>query len=106
MSDSLFDFDSPGDPKSEPVQQRDIPVKDHQVQQIRLALDAAGIVGQDERQSGIQAFVSRPVPSLRELHAQEAHTIIQRLKQLQNSTPTKTGSAWDQREEETWIDKL
>lgn len=106
MSDALFDFGSTEEPQFAPAPQRDIPIKDHQVQQIREGLDAAGIIGQEERQNTIQSFISRQVPSLRDLHAHEAHTIIQRLKQLQSATPAKTGSAWDQREEDTWIDKL
>ncbi|NVM96162.1 hypothetical protein [Arthrobacter wenxiniae] len=106
MSDALFDFDSPDELQPAPAPQRDIPIKDHQVQQIREGLDAAGIIGLEERQNTIQRYISRQVPSLSDLHAHEAHAIIQRLKQLQSATPTKTGSAWDQREEDTWIDKL
>lgn len=106
MSDALFDFGSPEEALPAPAPQQDIPIKDHQVQQIRECLNAAGITDQNERQRTIQSFVARQVPSLRDLHAHEAHSIIQRLKQLQNSAPTKTGSAWDLREEDTWIDKL
>lgn len=106
MSDALFDFGSPEETQQTTAPQQEIPIKDHQVQQIRQGLDAAGIIDQDERQSTIQSYVSRRVASLRDLHAHEAHVIIQRLKQLQNATPAKTGSAWDQREEDTWIDKL
>lgn len=106
MSDALFDFGSPEEAQPASAPQRDIPIKDHQVQQIREGLDAAGIIGQDLRQNTIQSYISRQVPSLRDLHAHEAHVIIQRLKQLQSATPAKTGSAWDQREEDTWIDKL
>lgn len=106
MSDALFDFGSPEDPQPAPIPQPDIPIKDHQVQQIRTGLDTAGIIDQDERQRTIQSYISRQVPSLRDLRAQEAHAIIQRLKHLQNAPPSKTGSAWDQREEDTWIDKL
>lgn len=106
MSDALFNFGSPEEPLPAPAPQQDIPIKDHQVQQIREGLDAAGIIDQDERQSTIQSYVSRQVASLRDFHAHEAHVIIQRLKQLQSATPAKTGSAWDQREEDTWIDKL
>lgn len=106
MSEALFDFESPNEPQAVAAQQRDIPVKDHQVQQIREGLYLAGIMEQDERQQTIQSYVARPVTSLRDLSAHEAHTIIQRLKQLQDAMPAKTGSAWDQREEDTWIDKL
>ena len=106
MSDALFDFGSPEEAQPAPPSQRDIPIKDYQVQQIREGLDAAEIIGQEERQNTIQSYISRQVQSLRDLHAHEAHAIIQRLKQLQNATPAKAGSAWDQREEDTWIDKL
>lgn len=106
MSDALFDFESTDESQTGPVPQRDIPIKDHQVQQIREGLDAARIMDQDERKRTIQGYITRQVPSLRDLHAHEAHAIIQRLKQLQTAGPTKTGSTWDQREEDTWIDKL
>ncbi|MDJ0318380.1 hypothetical protein [Arthrobacter antibioticus] len=106
MSDALFDFGSTDEPQTGPVHQRDIPVKDHQVQQIREGLDAAEVMDQDERQRTIQSYVARQVSSLRDLHAHEAHAIIQRLKQLRTAGPTKTGSVWDQRDEDTWIDKL
>lgn len=106
MSDALFDFDSPDGLQSAPALQRDMPIKEHQVQQIREGLDTAGIIGQEVRQSTIQGYIARQIPSLRDLHAHEAHAIIQRLKQLKNATPAKIGSAWDQREEDTWIDKL
>lgn len=105
MSDelSLFD-DEPTTP--EPVAQPTVPpISDWQVDLLRKALDARGITSMIERQTAIEAAAGREVPSLRELTQEEALSILNQFGQEppERSSP---GSAWDDREEDTWIDRL
>ena len=62
--------------------------------------------GQADRKALIESVVVREVSSLRELQAVDVRRILQRIHGLRGSKPTRTGSAWDNREEDTWIDKL
>jgi DNA polymerase-3 subunit epsilon len=58
-----------------------------------------------ERQHAIEAAVERPVESLRSLTRGEALRVLT----LLSSTPaphTVQTSAWDDREDDTWIDRL
>lgn len=80
--------------------------KTEQIQAIRDAFDRAGVGSQDDRKALIESVVVREVASLRELKAVEARRIIQRIEGLRSAKLTSAGSAWDQREEDTWIDKL
>jgi hypothetical protein len=102
MSDSLFELGEPAMPASS----SDIPIRPEQIQQIRDAFDEAGIVAQDDRKTLIESVVVRAVSTLRDLHAVEARRVLQRIKERTARSPKDTGSAWDTREEDTWIDKL
>ena len=106
VSDELFDFDTNGHSTDVPGPTQ-LPIRDDQVLAIRQAFASAGIESQDERQRIVQSTSIRPVSSLRELHAHEAHRVLQRIQQRLNAEPRSEGaSAWDLREEDTWIDKL
>ena len=83
-----------------------LPIKPEQIQEIRDAFEEAGVVGQDDRRALIESVVVREVASLRELKAVEARRILQRINGLRSPEATSIGSAWDNREEDTWIDKL
>lgn len=102
--DSLFDLE-PDVPLTQPP--ADLPIRDDQVVQIRTAFDGAGVKGQGERKLLIESVVFRDVKALRDLTAVEARRVIERLKS-RTSAPasTRTGSSWDTRDEDTWIDKL
>lgn len=100
---SLFEFDEPG-LHSDVL--APLPIKAEQVQAIRGAFAKAGVVSQDERKALIQSVVVREVASLRELNAAEAPRILQRIDGLARPKAATGGSAWDNREEDTWIDKL
>lgn len=102
MTDSLFELGEPAMPASS----SDIPIRPEQIQQIRDAFDEAGIVAQDDRKTLIESVVVRAVSTLRDLHAVEARRVLQRIKERTARSPKATGSAWDTREEDTWIDKL
>lgn len=101
----MFDLaETPQQPT--PMQQAPLPIRPEQVAEIRAAFEAAGISGQAERKALIESVVFRDVASLRELHSIETRRIVTRIKSSQASVQPQTGSAWDNREEDTWIDKL
>lgn len=110
MSDdafTLFDIggsaaEAPAGPSTLP----ELPIRPEQVEAIRAAFQKAGIVEQDHRKSLIESVVIREVASLHDLRAIEAHRILKRIEDRGSSGPKATGSAWDTREEDTWIDKL
>lgn len=83
-----------------------LPIRPDQVEQIRLAFEEAGIASQSERKTLVDAAAMRDVPSLRDLTAVEGHRVQSWLKRRQAAKPQSGGSAWDMREEDTWIDKL
>jgi hypothetical protein len=106
VTDALFNIG----PDDEPTQSSGLaehPIRDDQVAAIREAFTAAGINNQDRRQELAQSCVVRPLASLRELTAAEAHRVLRRIKADAAAQPRAAGaSAWDLREEDTWIDKL
>lgn len=106
MNDALFDFGTTQ--RSTAVAgPTELPIRDDQILAIREAFASAGIESQEERQQIVRSTSIRPVGSLRELHAHEAHRVLQRIMQRTNAKPRTAGaSAWDLREEDTWIDKL
>ena len=71
-----------------------------------MAFDAAGVTSMEERQQIIESCTIRPVANIRELLAKDVRPILSRIEQRKNSKGPATGSDWDNREEDTWIDKL
>lgn len=103
MSDSLFEIDMP---KIQSSLEHMIITED-QVVQIRAAFADAGIDDQDERKAFIESCTARRVNSLRELYASDAQRLLGRIRERKDARPkTLGGSAWDNREEDTWIDRL
>lgn len=100
---SLFEIDGPA---SSPDLLAPLPIKPEQIQIIREAFEKAGVASQDERKALIESVLAREVASLRKLKAVEARRILQRIEGLHSRKAESTGSAWDNREEDTWIDKL
>lgn len=99
----LFDIPTSRVPEA-PEALQELPIRPEQIQQIREAFDKAGVREQEERKSLINSVLIRDVASLRELHAVEVRRILQAIEQ--RTKPKSTGTAWDNREEDTWIDKL
>ncbi|BCW18383.1 hypothetical protein NtRootA9_10910 [Arthrobacter sp. NtRootA9] len=106
VKDALFDME-PNEKPTEPGGPIEQAIQDHQVKAIRKEFAAAGIDGQDRRREIVQSCVMRPITALRELSAAEAHRVLQRIRAVAAAKPRPEGaSAWDLREEATWIDKL
>ena len=105
------DVDLFGDEVSEPAEesnphQRQAPAvaARWQIDLLRKGLDSRGVVDLAERQQVIEGVVGRPVESLKALTYDEALSV---LKQFGESAPaSRSGSTWDERDEDTWIDRL
>ena len=100
---SLFGDDQPVRPV-QPVS-TDAPIADWLVDQLKEALTVRGLTTMAERQQAIEAAAERPVESLRSLTRAEALRVLERL----NADPapqSRSASAWDNRAEDTWIDRL
>lgn len=106
QDDMLFGETEPA--QADPLDPASVPISgiaDWQVAQVRRALDARGVQKMQDRQQLIVRLVGRPVDSLRDLTSSEALSLLQ---QLARSAPTTAGggSSWDDRDEDTWIDRL
>ena len=99
---SIFDVEVPVTSTA----QTPLPVQSEQVAEIRNSFERAGITSQDQRKEIVESVTFRSVAGLRDLQAVEAHRLLKVLKGMQTPKPTRQGSAWDNREEDTWIDKL
>lgn len=102
MNDEPGLFEIPASASTEAL--HDVPIHPDQIQRIRDAFEHAGISEQDDRRSLINSVLIRDVASLKELRAVEVRRILSVIEQ--RNRPKSTGSAWDDRDEETWIDKL
>lgn len=97
-------FDLPEEP-AERVQPEPL-INEDQVAAIRAAFERAGITSMKERQELVQSCVIRQVASIREVYAHEARRILKRIEDRKPQRAASSGSAWDNRDEPTWIDKL
>lgn len=80
------------------------PIATWQVDLLRKTLDARGLTEVTDRQRAVKQYAGRPVASLRELTSEEAIKILAKLGEQRSAAGT--GSLWDQRDEDTWIDRL
>ena len=105
VSDELSLFgDEPAEEPLQPVPTA-APIADWLVDDIRTALTARGLTTMAERQHAIEVAVGRPIESLRSLTRAEALRALSLLGS-ESATRTTQSSAWDDRDEETWIDRL
>lgn len=100
--DTLFNFGEP----SEPPASADQPVREEQLQVIRREFERLGITSQTKRRDIIAATALREVSSLRELTSVEARRAINGLQSRKTTNNQNSGSAWDLREQDTWIDRI
>lgn len=106
VNEALFNFNA-SEESSQTERVTEPPIRDDQVAAIRAAFTGAGIDSQDRRKEIAQSCVVRPLASLRELSAAEAHRVLKRIRDIAAAKPRPEGaSSWDLREEDTWIDKL
>jgi hypothetical protein len=104
VNDSTFDIF--GQPDQAPEAPTDPPIRDAQVQQLREAFAAAGIDSMDDRRAIIESCTIRQVASIRELLAKDVRPILRRIEERSVAPRQTSGSVWDNRDEDTWIDKL
>ena len=78
---------------------------DWQVAALRRALDDAGATAMVERQLLIERHAGRPVAALHDLSAVEARTVLEALIS-QKQSAVDGPSNWDDRDGDTWIDRL
>lgn len=101
--DGLFADPRPAQPQASAIDLGALP--DWQVAALRKGLDDLGLSSMQERQALIEELAGRPVASLRELTFSEARAISEELT-ARKGQPESSGSAWDNRDEDTWIDQL
>lgn len=90
-----------------PAPAPEVGIADWQVAQVRRALDDTGLTDMSARQSLVEELAGRAVGSLGELRPSEARDLVAALQtRLTSGQVQNRGSSWDQRDEETWIDKL
>lgn len=84
----------------------DIPISPEQITTLRSAFATAGISSMAERQELIQSCVIRRISNIRELYSRDVRQVLARIEGRGRRSEATSGSAWDNREEDTWIDKL
>lgn len=106
MSDdlSLFGDDAPVAPASV-APPASAPISDWQIDLLRKALDARGLTSMSDRQAAIELAAGRTVESLRALTHEEGLRVLSRLGESPAIARSEK-SAWDDRDEDTWIDRL
>lgn len=104
MSDWLFEVAAErADP---PTPEREYPITDLQMTQIRAAFECLNVDSMNDRQRLIESATIRPVGRLRDLSAVEARRVLKLLGARIDAPHAVRGSPWETREEDTWIDKL
>ena len=100
----LFDVESCEPPLSGVP--REQAITETQVEALRSAFASAGIDSMDERKAIIESCTIREVANIRELYAKDVRPVLRRIEERRNYKGPATGSAWDNREDDTWIDRL
>lgn len=98
----LFDLE---DEEAPPAYEEPL-ITDQQIESIRRAFNEAGISSMQDRQDLIESCTARPITNIRELRAQDYRRVLKRIGEKRQPSASITGSAWDNRDEDTWIDKL
>lgn len=105
MSDDLPLFGNDPSPAPAEAVKATTQIADWQVDLLRKALDVRGLTSMADRQQAIESAAGRAVESLRALSHDEGLQVLSRLGQ-QASAGRSDRSHWDDREEDTWIDRL
>jgi hypothetical protein len=100
----LFDSDAP-EPTSATI--LPAPMSPSQRDAIRKAFGQLGITDVRGQFAMVKEMTGQEIGSVQQLESRHAQTLIYRLTDKINTSGRKnTGNAWDDREEDTWIDKL
>lgn len=83
----------------------DPPIRREQVQQIVQAFADAGVRDEVTQKEIVHSCIVRRVTRLEDLLAKDVRPILRRIGERGSKSPQQ-GSAWDNRTEDTWIDKL
>lgn len=110
MDNVLFNLDSTSHSTStrETENKRDW-ISTEEISKIRSAFTKAGINDQEKRQDFVQRTLGREISSLREVLGHEVPRVIYGIHDIIFAAKSSAGnerSAWDERDEDTWIDKL
>lgn len=81
------------------------PIATWQVDLLRRVLDARGVTEMSERRAVIEQHASREIESLKTLTYDEGVRVLAALGE-QSSSRASSGSAWDERDGDTWIDRI
>lgn len=100
---SLFDDQpEPEADKPEPVR-----MYDSQRAEIRSLFETLQIVTAREQFDFVEQLTGMRITSVADLDAQSANVLISRLRsRVSTSGVRSTGNSWDDRDEDTWIDRL
>ncbi|WP_349426542.1 hypothetical protein [Microbacterium sp. LWS13-1.2] len=106
MSDLLSVFDD-NDHGAEPAIVRPIPMNRAQRSEIRQLFAGLNVATAAQQFEVTAELTGVRITSVHELDAATAHRLIGALKRrAQASGRVTTGNSWDDREEDTWIDRL
>lgn len=104
MNDALSLFDPP-EATNEPTPK--LLMTDSQRTQIRAAFAALGTHRAREQFDVVEQLTGQKISSVTELERRHAHNLILGLqRRLDSIGSQRSGNAWTDREEDTWIDKL
>lgn len=84
----------------------EMPMKAEQIKDLERAFADAGISTVQSKREIIASCVVRPFESLDDLLAKDYRPILKRIEGRRAPVQRPVGSAWDNREGDTWIDKL
>lgn len=106
MSDLLWVFEDDND-GAEPSGVRPLAMTDSQRSEIRGLFARLGVATAAQQFEVTAELTGARITSVGELNAATAHRLIGALmRRLQTAGRVTTGNSWDDREEDTWIDRL
>lgn len=98
--DALFSLDAPAQVLEEKS------IDQEQILQLEAAFQEAGVTDAGARRALVSTCVFRPYASLEDLLSKDVRPILKRIQSSTSRRTSVTGSAWDNREGDTWIDKM
>ena len=106
MSDLLPIFDDLPDEQTKPDKAEE-KITESQRSVLRVSFSKLGVNDAPGQFALVKELTGQCIKTVQELEARNARILIFRLEEKVRSIGRKsTGNAWDDREEDTWIDKL